>query len=206
MATSLSVSARGNNSFDCIAIEDKPHQPKNITFPKVQFGKTKPVFRSFQVHWFQKWKWLHWHATNECAYCHTCLTAFKGGKLSSGCADAAFIQRGFQNWKDATVAFVAHEKSLCHKEAVEKVITLPTTTRDIAESLSSALAKQKEVNRECLLKIFRCIQFLARQGLPLRGDGAGEEDGNFAQVCQLLGYGNLSFSNWLKKDRTKYFK
>ena len=132
------------------------------------------------------------------------MTAFKGGKISSGCADAAFIQRGFQNWKDATVAFVAHEKSLCHKEAVEKVITLPTTTRDIAESLSSALAKQKKVNRECLLKIFRCIQFLARQGLPLWGDGAGEEDRNFAQVCQLLGYGNPSFSNWLSKDTDKY--
>ena len=207
MATSLSVSASGNSkdgNNDCIDITSEPHQPKNVTFPKVLFGKTKPVLRSFQVHWFQKWKWLHWHTANERAYCHTCLTAFKKGRLSAGCADAAFILRGFQNWKDATISFAAHGKSLCHKEAVEKVITLPATTRDIAESLSSALAKQKKVNRECLLKILRCTQFLARQGLPLRGDGTGEDDGNFAQVCHLLGYMDRSFSNWLSKSSSKY--
>ena len=51
---------------------------------------------------------------------------------------------------------------------------------------------------------FPMYSILARQGLPLRGDGAGEEDGNFVQVCQFLGYGNSSFSNWLGKDTNKY--
>jgi hypothetical protein len=87
MATSLSVNAHGNRkdgSNDCIDIISKPHQSKNITFPKVLLGKTKSSLQSFQVHWFQKWTWLHWHTENEHAYCHTCLTAFKNGKLSAG--------------------------------------------------------------------------------------------------------------------------
>ena len=58
------------------------------------------------------------------------------------------MSRGFCNWKDRTIAFRNHENSLCHKEAVEKVLlTLPATTRDVGELLSSAHAREKEVNR-----------------------------------------------------------
>jgi len=39
--------------------------------------------------------------------------------------------RGFTNGKDGTAAFRQHKKSQCHKIAVEKVITLPATTRDV---------------------------------------------------------------------------
>lgn len=39
---------------------DSPNQPRNISFPKVNFGKAKPVYRSFNVGWFDKWPWLHW--------------------------------------------------------------------------------------------------------------------------------------------------
>ena len=63
------------------------------------------------------------------------------------------VSKGFSNWKDATVAFHAHEKSLRHKEAVEMVLTLPATTRDVGELLSSAHAHEKAVNHRCLVKV-----------------------------------------------------
>ena len=53
------------------------------------------------------------------------------------------MSRGFCNWKDRTIAFHNHEKSLCHKEAVEKVLTLPATTRDVGELVSSAHDSEK---------------------------------------------------------------
>jgi len=75
-------------------------------------------------------------------------------------ADEAFIVRGFTNWKDATVKFDAHQVSKCHKEAVLKVITLPATTSDVAESLSTQHLREKLERRQCLLKTLSSIRFL----------------------------------------------
>ena len=47
-------------------------------------------------------------------------------------------------------------------------------------------AKEKEENRKMFLKILSSIRYLARQGLPLRGDG-DEQDGNFLQLLKLKG-------------------
>ena len=32
-----------------------PNQPRNISFPKLSFGKAKPVQRAFNGSWFDKW-------------------------------------------------------------------------------------------------------------------------------------------------------
>ena len=96
------------------------------------------------------------------------------------------VSKGFSNWKDATVAFRAHETSLCHKEAVEMVLTLPATTKDVGELLSSAHAHEKAVNRHCLVKVISTLRFLARQGCPIRGHD-DETDGNFYQLLKLRG-------------------
>ena len=80
------------------------------------------------------------------------------------------IFKGFSNWKDATVSLKKHEQSSCHREAVEVMVSLPATTRDIGEMLSQQHAK-KEGNRKVLLKILANVKFLARQGLAFRGDG-----------------------------------
>ena len=50
-----------------------------------------------------------------------------------------------------------------HKEALENVVILPTVTRKVDESLSSAVSEEKAQSRKCLQKIFRAVLFLARQ-------------------------------------------
>ena len=90
------------------------------------------------------------------------------------------------NWKDATTSFRLHEKSLCHKEAVEKVLMLPATTPDIGEMLLSTLAQEKATNRHCLLKVMSSLRFLARQGCGI-GRHDDEKDGNFYQLLTLRG-------------------
>ena len=55
---------------------------------------------------------------------------------------------------------------------------------DVGEMLSSHHAQLKKQNRECLLKIQSNLTFLARQGLPLRGD-VSEADLNFKQLMKL---------------------
>ena len=78
------------------------------------------------------------------------------------------------------------------------MITLPATTSDIGDLLSSNYASQKQVNREYLLKIIHNVRFLARQGLALRGDG-DEKDSNFIQLLQLRAIDDPNISATLEK-------
>ena len=71
-----------------------------------------------------------------------------------------------------------NHNSKCHCGAVEVMVTLPVTTRDIGEQLSSQHAREKEQNWQMLLKIISCVRFLTRQGLSLLGDG-DEKKNNF---------------------------
>ena len=81
-----------------------PHQPRAFHFPKREFGKKSAVRRSFQTAWFDKWPWLHYREENDSVSCYTCLKAKLEKKLSwAANADAAFTDKGYTNWKDATV-------------------------------------------------------------------------------------------------------
>ena len=74
---------------------------------------------------------LSYYEARYLAFCHVCMTAQRDGRLSSSTVDKAFIVTGFSNWKDATIRFKNHESSGCHREAVERAITLPKVTKDI---------------------------------------------------------------------------
>ena len=50
---------------------------------------------------------------------------------------------------------------------------------NIADMLSAQVASEKKANRDYMLKSYFLKCFLARQGLPLRGDGPFEQDSNF---------------------------
>ena len=126
----------------------------------------------------------------------------QAGKLSTTRnADQAFLsRRGFQNWKDATRLFRFHERSICHKQAVKKTITLPATTQHIGEMLSHQLAEERKQNRANLLHILRAIRFLARQGLPFRVTSlTNEVDGNFCRLLHLFCDFDAALPTWLKK-------
>ena len=69
--------------------------------------------------------------------------------------------------------------------------------------LPSQHAHQKKQNRECLLKIISNLKFLARQGLPLRGDGS-EADSNFMQLMKLYAKDDPQLAEWLDKKTNKY--
>ena len=111
MASSSSISE------DTQVALSKPHQPRNFNFPKQEFElRTKlasyisllhGIFiqierRSFQPSWFNRWSWLHYIEHNDTVLCYTCKKAHLEKKLQwSLNTDAAFVNRGFSNWKDA---------------------------------------------------------------------------------------------------------
>ncbi len=100
--------------------------------------------------------------STDSVLCIICARASREGKLQwSSNADVAFINKEFSNWKDGTtVKFNIHDSSKCHKEAVLKIQTLPSTTPNVAECLSQQLKKDKLNRRQCFLKILSNLKFL----------------------------------------------
>lgn len=86
------------------------------------------------------------------------------------------------------------------------MITLPVTTRNVSECLSAAVVEERKTNRACFMKLLASIKFLARQGLPLRGDGIGEVDGNLNQLLQLRisEESDSKLADWIKKKSSKF--
>ena len=69
--------------------------------------------------------------------------------------------------------------------------------------LSSTLASQKRTNGEYLIKVAQNVTFLARQGIPLRGDG-DEGDSNFMQLLHLRGADDPWVLTFLQQRTDKY--
>ena len=101
--------------------------------------------------------------------------------------------------------FSCHEKSACHSEAVEKIITLPKTTKDVVELPSTQVSERRKQNRASLLQILRALRYLARQGLPLRGSSLTNEiEGNISQLLKVFCVFDNDLPSWLNKKTDKY--
>ena len=180
----------------------EPHQPQSFSFPKRQFRKAK---RSCQASWFKRWPWLHYLEDQDDILCFICVRASSEKKLNwSNNAEAAFISEGFSNWKKNTIKFSSHEGSRCHKEAVLKLISLPSTMKDIGESLSQQHMKEKMERRQWFLKILSNSRFLARQGLAFRGCQGDESNSNFIKLLKLRGEDDRRILDWIKRKIDKY--
>jgi len=97
-----------------------------------------------------------------------------------------------------------HEQSNSHKHAVTCVIRIPATTEDVGELLNEKHAEEKAVARQSLLKILSNIRFLARQALPMRGDGKGEPNSNSNQLYRLRGEDSPFLLEWIKRKGNNY--
>ena len=179
---------------------DTPNQPRNLSFPKSLIGGRK---RSFQPSWFDRWTWLHYVTSLDSAFCFVCIKSFINGTLTCSKKETSFLSRGFKNWKKAFECFSQHEKSDCHQEAIDRKFKLKTEVKDVGELLLSQHKETKSKNRQNFIKIIDAIQYLARQGIPLRGDDE-EKDSN---LCQLLAFktkNDPELKEWLQRKTNKY--
>ena len=139
--------------------------------------------RSIQHSWFQKYPWLHYEEKNDSAYCFNCVNAYKQKKLKVSGADTCSISTGYTNWRDGLTRFGDHCNSHCHRDATITTVDLQSTTKDIAEQLNNAVAKQTQEKREVLPKVLSNVRYFGRQAIPLRGHD-NEENSNFIQLFQ----------------------
>lgn len=100
------------------------------------------------------------------------------------------------------MAFRKHQDSRTHREAIEAVITLPKTTSDVGELLSTAHREEKVAARDILNIILSSVRYLARQGLALRGDADAES--NLIQLLHLRAEDKPQVMKWLERSSRKY--
>ena len=75
------------------------------------------------------------------------------------------------------------------------------TKENLIDMFSNTLSQEKFDNRQMLLKILEKVQFLGRQGLPLRGN---ENESNFNQLLLHTAKSDSRVTEWLKKKKGKY--
>ncbi len=123
--------------------------------------------------------------------------------IASKKGEATFISNGFCNWKDAKVGFKRHKESAHHREAIEAIVTLPKTTKDIGELLDLGHISKKAENQKMLLTILSNLRFHGRQAIPLRGDG-DDTNSNFQQLLRLRAEDNPKINEWLQRKTDTY--
>ena len=90
-----------------------------------------------------------------------------------------------------------------HKNATSMLGTA-LSTKDIAEQLSLQHEAEKLTRRKNLLKNLSSVRYLARRGLPLRGDG-DDKTSNFYRLLVTRGEDDPELLRWIdQKDGRKY--
>ena len=165
-----------------------------------QSGKQKSHSRTIQSAWYSAYPWISVCTTQYKVYCATCRTANHQGLLNPKPTMSPFVYNGFNNWKKAREKFREHENSSIHKDASYK---LAAKERGIGidAQLSSQLRKDQDHHRSMLMKLLHAIQFLCRQGLPLRGHKEDLEsfNGNLYQLLLLQAKECPEMIPWLKR-------
>ena len=143
--SSTSCDADGTMLFQNVG--NSPHHPtRNYEFKKTKIGEQ---YRSCKIEWFDKFPWLHYDEVHDKLFCFYCIKCAEQNKSLSSCRRKGnFIYKGFSNWKKANDKFRKHENSIAHKDAFFMVEKLLKTTPDVAEMMSSQLAKEKAKNRK----------------------------------------------------------
>ena len=156
------------------------HPPENFQFPKIKIGNRE---RHCQYQWFNNFNWLHYDAKKDSVFCYYCMI-HKEKLTAEHNKEQAYISEGFRNWKKAPACFKDHEQTKCHKAALTYQVIVPRCG-DAAELNNNELTKQRYNERQYLKIVMECLQYLARQGIALRGNEDGND--NLTQLLLLRG-------------------
>lgn len=171
--------------FQSVVVGNEPNQPTDpAVYPAQNTSQLtkegKPKVRYMNTNWYEQNQWLHWDDMSEKLYCFFCLHAKQRNLLLSDryLYEPTFIESGFSDWKNAARAFERHAKCDCHREAVDNWESISRIS--VSAQLNTQLLRDQRVASKALSTILTSVQYLARQGLSLRGHT--EQSGNPYQV------------------------
>ncbi|XKL63963.1 hypothetical protein PGB90_006327 [Kerria lacca] len=97
---------------------------------------------------------------------------------------SAFVTKGFSMWNKTNESFCNHEKSEFHRACISGVTNRQKTS--IVEQLSDGKQRAMDEAKVALKKIFDTVRFIARKGLPFRGNYDKKEELESSQFMKLL--------------------
>ena len=181
--------------------ENQPyHLDCSYVFPETIFGKQE---RSCKHNWFKQFPWLDYNAFDDSVTQYVCKRQNNQDNLKTEqCKENVFLKKGFKNWKKALEKFEKHQSSQCHPVASTYEILIPRCP-DVAELFDNKEKEAQELNRRCFMAILDSIQYLVRQGIPLRGHGS-DEDSNVLQLLMMKSKEFPQLKVWLEKKQGKF--
>ena len=129
--------------------------------------------RRFQAKWVQTYPWIWYPQSQDGVYCAPCFIFGGSGNLLND----ELVQSPFSDWKNVTgtTRGALHHHSQCqlHQSSNEKAINFIAVMEKRRQSVTSQLSKsydaQVQKSTKALLSIIDALQYLIKQGLPLRG-------------------------------------
>lgn len=182
------TATKDNYSPNSSAVSASDSENKNIASDNIsdisRFGENiirhKPLVypknkdkRSFQVIWFQKFKWLEYSKNADAVFCYPCRQ-FR----PLGSKENAFTSTGFRNWKMALSkdkGFLKEASSEVHISALS-MWHEKEKRKEVGSSVSTLINNDVlERNRYYIKSVAEVIQFLAINELAFRGTYDMEE-------------------------------
>jgi hypothetical protein len=136
-----------------------------------------------QSDWFTAYPWLVISRSKKVVFCSWCREATRCHVVGMRKCEAAFTEKGFNNWKDGSRRIAEHSASAAHNSAATFIAQKAKPS--VASQINTQLANDQEQNRKRLLTEINSIRFLMRQGLALRR-GKDEANDNLHQLLKLL--------------------
>jgi hypothetical protein len=172
--------------------------------PPQKLNKGKTLY--FQPAWKQTFPWISTPLDVKGVICETCSSAFKLNLVPAGVVDKraedSFVSAGFCSWNKARERFMKHEASHCHQFAALQ-LSLYQSGTTINGMLSDKCAQNQLRARTALLAVITSIQYLARQGMAIRGHDNNE--GNFVQLLNLRSKDIEALNSWLSDSHCRKF-
>ncbi len=157
-------------------------------------SNSKQKTLKFQSKWYASFPWLHHEPCVDGILCFYCASS--GRMEIAKSTDAAFTTNGYKNWKNALVAFQKHAGSHAHRTAILQAMH---QKKPIVAQLSVQFIQNQAKARNCLIRIIKCVRYLARQGLAFRGHETN--DGNLKQLLNMCAETDASLSSWVERHQ-----
>ncbi len=189
----ISVSDHSTFQNSLLLLPNMPNQPSVESIHKQYCNKRRRYF-SFQKLWYELFPWIHVEAINKTVLCFNCAKADSLHLCDlARKRELTFVTIGFKNWRKASKKFSDHQKTAAHVFATEQLAMKSHPTIDA--QIVNQKAKEQAIARKCLKIIFTSIQYMARQGLAIRGHE--NDNGNFKELLQLRSEDVLELQGWL---------
>jgi hypothetical protein len=167
---------------------DDPVQPLIKNYP--QSSKK----RRFNAGYFELFPWIEYSVSQDAVYCFSCRH-FQSTSVLSGetLGNIAFIDNGFQKWKDAKALLLKHSLNSRHKTSMEMWVNAKKVSSGEVELVANQIIAQRKEqileNRQHMKYLILAASYLARQGVAFRGndESTGSSNrGNFFELLELL--------------------